>query len=73
MILKWVAIRIIAIIFHTFHMCFIIKPVIVKCAYDVAPEKLGKSGYIRFLFSMINPTVTAQAKIKENVKSNLLS
>ena len=34
MILKWVAMRILANIFHAFHMCFIHKLVIVKRVYD---------------------------------------
>ena len=36
---------------------FIHKVVIVKHAYDVAPEKLGKSGCILLIFFMINPAV----------------
>ena len=56
-ILKWVAIKMLSNIFHAFHMCFIHKLVIVKHVYDVAPEKLGKSGCILFIFSMINPAI----------------
>ena len=44
-------------IFHAFHMCFIHKVIIIKHMYDVAPEKLGKSGRILLIFSMINPAV----------------
>ena len=48
MIFKWVAITILANIFHAKYICFIHKLVIIKYVYGIDPKKLDKSKCISF-------------------------